>query len=57
MPTDPDPYRQGLDASAADRVALTPIDFLAWAADVFPEGIAVIHGSLRMKAGSTQAIG
>ncbi|MFP5406969.1 MAG: AMP-binding protein, partial [Gammaproteobacteria bacterium] len=47
MPTVPNPYRQGLDANAANHVALTPIDFAAWAADVFPERVAIIHGALR----------
>ena len=47
MPTHPNPYRQDLDRNPANHVALTPISFVEWAADVFPERCAVIHGSLR----------
>jgi fatty-acyl-CoA synthase len=47
MPTHPNPYRQGLDRTEANHVALTPLSFLDWAADVYPERCAVIHGPLR----------
>ena len=47
MPTQPNPYRHGLDPTAANHVALTPVSFLDWAADVYPERCAVIHGPLR----------
>jgi fatty-acyl-CoA synthase len=47
MPTHPNPYRQGLDRTEANHVALTPLSFLDWAADVYPERCAAIHGPLR----------
>jgi len=48
MPTHPNPYRQGLDRNPANHVPLTPLSLLEWAADVYPERCAVIHGSLRL---------
>ncbi|MGE0801508.1 MAG: acyl-CoA synthetase [Lautropia sp.] len=47
MPTQPNPYRQGLDRNPANHVPLTPLSLLAWAADVYPDQLAVIHGELR----------
>ena len=47
MPTHPNPYRQDLDRNAANHVPLSPISLVEWAADVFPERCAVIHGPLR----------
>ena len=47
MPTHPNPYRQGLDRNRANHVPLTPVSLVEWAADVYPERCAVIHGSLR----------
>jgi fatty-acyl-CoA synthase len=47
MPTDPNPYRIGLDRNAANYVPLTPLSLLDWVADVYPQRLAVIHGSLR----------
>ena len=47
MPTHPNPYRQGLERNPANHVPLTPISVVEWAADVYPERCAVIHGSLR----------
>ena len=47
MPTRPNPYRQDLDRNAANHVPLTPISLVQWAADVFPERCAVVHGPLR----------
>jgi len=46
MPTHPNPYRIGLDRNPANHAPLTPISFLEWAADVYPERTAVIHGRL-----------
>jgi len=40
-------YAQGLDRNAANYTALTPVSFLAKAAAVYPDRVAVIHGSLR----------
>ena len=47
MPTHPNPYRQGLARNAANHVPLSPISLVDWAADVFPERLALIHGSER----------
>jgi fatty-acyl-CoA synthase len=47
MPTHPNPYRQDLDRNPANHVPLTPISFVEWAADVYPERCAVIHGPIR----------
>jgi fatty-acyl-CoA synthase len=47
MPTHPNPYRQNLDRNPANFTALTPISLIEWAADVYPDRCAVIHGSLR----------
>ena len=48
MPTHPNPYRQDLDRNAANHVPLTPLSLLDWAADIFPDRCAVIHGPLRL---------
>ncbi len=47
MPTHPNPYRQRLDRNPANFVPLTPMSLVEWAADVYPERCAVIHGPLR----------
>jgi fatty-acyl-CoA synthase len=47
MPTHPNPYRQGLDRNAANHVPLTPLSLIGWAADVYPDRCAVVHGPLR----------
>jgi len=47
MPTHPNPFRQDLDRNAANYAALTPVSFIEWAAEVFPQRCAVIHGPLR----------
>lgn len=48
MPTQPNPYRQGLSRNAANHVPLSPISLVDWAADVFPDRLALIHGGLRL---------
>ncbi len=48
MPTHPNPYRQGLSRNAANHVPLSPISLVDWAADVFPDRLALIHGELRL---------
>ena len=48
MPTTPNPYREGLDRNPANHVPLTPLSLLDWAADVYPERCAVIHGRQRL---------
>jgi fatty-acyl-CoA synthase len=47
MPTHPNPYRLDLDRNPANHVPLTPISFVEWAADVYPDRCAVIHGPIR----------
>jgi len=41
-------YSIGLDKNAANYAPLSPLSFLNRAADVFPDHIAVVHGSRRM---------
>jgi len=48
MPTHPNPYRQGLSRNAANHVPLSPISLVDWAADVFPDRLALIHGATRL---------
>jgi len=48
MPTHPNPYRQHLDRNPANHAPLTPLSLVEWAADVYPDRCAVIHGALRM---------
>ncbi len=40
-------FEQNLDPNAANSAPLTPLDFLRRAAAVYPDKIAVIHGSQR----------
>ena len=40
------PYDRDLDRNPANFQPLTPITFLARAAAVFPERVAIIHGDL-----------
>ncbi len=40
-------YEQDLPKTSANFAALTPVDFIFRAAEVFPERTAVIHGSVR----------
>ena len=44
-----------LDRNAANYTPLTPVSFLAKAASVYPERIAVIHGEIRRDWGETYA--
>ena len=41
------PYAAGLDRNEANYTPLTPVSFLAKAAGVYPDRVAVIHGGLR----------
>ncbi|MEM7041787.1 MAG: acyl-CoA synthetase [Pseudomonadota bacterium] len=41
------PYQQDLDRNAANYAPLSPLSFLERAADVFPDRLAVVHGSYR----------
>ena len=47
MSTQPNAFALGLDKSAANFASLTPLTFLAWSADAYPDRTAVIHGSRR----------
>ncbi|MBZ1350065.1 acyl-CoA synthetase [Alcaligenaceae bacterium LF4-65] len=40
-------YEQDLPKTAANYTALTPVDFIVRAAEVFPNRLAVIHGPIR----------
>ncbi len=42
------PYNQDLDQNPANYQALTPLSFLARAANVFPDHTAIIHGEQRI---------
>ena len=44
MDADLSPFSKGLGKNDANFAALSPLSFLARAADVFPETIAIIHG-------------
>ena len=39
------PYNQNLDPNPANYQPLTPLSFLERASDVFPDFVAIIHGS------------
>jgi len=41
------PYQQGLDRNAANYAPLTPLSFLERTAEIFPDRLAVVHGSWR----------
>jgi fatty-acyl-CoA synthase len=47
------PYVQGLDRNDANYAPLTPVSFLAKAASVYPERLAVVHGAVRRNWGET----
>lgn len=42
------PYSQGLEKNTANYAALSPLSFLARAADVFPHSAAIVHGTQRI---------
>jgi fatty-acyl-CoA synthase len=41
------PFDTHLDRNPANYAALTPVSFLAWAAEVYPERVSGIHGARR----------
>ena len=53
--TQPNPYEQGLDKNPANFVALSPLSYLARSARVFPDRVAIIHGTLRQTWRDTYA--
>jgi fatty-acyl-CoA synthase len=40
-------YERGLDKNAANHAPLTPLTFIAWTAEVYPDRLAVVHGARR----------
>ncbi len=48
-------YEQGLDRQPANHSALTPCDFMARAAAIYPARTAVVHGTLRRSYAETYA--
>ena len=46
-------YTQGLARNGANFAALTPIDFIARAATVYPQRLAIVHGALRQDWATT----
>ena len=46
-------YERGLERGPANHAALTPCDFMARAAAVYPARTAVVHGALRRSYGET----
>jgi fatty-acyl-CoA synthase len=49
-----DLYVTGLDVNAANYAPLTPLVFLDWSADVYPERLAVVHGGRRFTWAQTR---
>ena len=49
-----DLYVTGLDATAANYAPLTPLAFLDWSADVYPDRLAVVHGARRFTWAQTR---
>jgi fatty-acyl-CoA synthase len=49
-----DLYVTGLEANAANYAPLTPLTFLDWSADVYPDRPAVVHGSRRFTWAQTR---
>src|SRR5690348_9476010 len=45
MAVQPSIYDRDLDKNAANYAPLTPLTFIAWAAEVYPERMAVVHGA------------
>jgi len=43
----PNIYDSGLDRNAANNAPLSPLTFIAWTAEVYPQRAAVIHGARR----------
>lgn len=47
-------YATGLDKCEANHVPLTPLNFLGRTADVYPDRIAIVHGSFRQSWAQTR---
>ena len=50
-----DSYKTGLERNAANNAPLTPLTFIAWAAAVYPQRSAVVHGARRYSWRETYA--
>ncbi|HKP58216.1 MAG TPA: acyl-CoA synthetase [Polyangiales bacterium] len=48
-------YDRDLDKNAANYAALSPLSFLAWTAEVYPERPSVVHGARRFRWRETYA--
>jgi len=44
----PNIYDLDLDKNTANHAPLTPLTFLAWTAEVYPQRLAVVHGTRRL---------
>jgi len=53
--SDKNRYERGLERVSANHAALTPCDFMARAAAIYPARTAVVHGALRRSYGETYA--
>jgi fatty-acyl-CoA synthase len=51
----PNPYNENLDKNPANYQPLTPLQFLARAAAIYPDHIAIIHGNARISYGQFYA--
>ena len=49
-----DLYVTGLEANAANYAPLTPLTFLDWSADIYPDRLAVVHGARRFTWAQTR---
>jgi fatty-acyl-CoA synthase len=49
------PYGSGLERNAANYTPLTPVSFLAKAAYVYPDRVAIVHGTVRRTWAETYA--
>ena len=55
MPTVSSIFDSDLPRNAANTAPLTPLSFIARAAEVYPEQLAIVHGALRQTWGQTYA--
>ena len=55
MPDRVNPYQQDLERNAANHAPLTPLSFLAWSADVYPNRPSVVHERRRFTWRDTHA--
>lgn len=51
----PNPFNDGLPRNPANHQPLTPLTFLERAASVFPDHVAIVHGTLRRSYGAFYA--